>query len=249
MDAPENGNKPLALLEGQAHVWCAQPDQIADPDKLRAFHGLLDSREKRRQARYLGADKRHEFLVSHALVRSVLSQYADVLPASWTFEINEHGKPEISPARNPEALRFNLAHTRGLCACAVAKNAGIGVDLENLERPPDMRAVRRFFARPEIAQLESLAGPDQHRRFYELWTLKEAYVKARGQGLSIGLDRFWFLWDQERPPAIAFGPGVQDCPEEWRFFLFSPTPAHVAALAIRRPDAKLFVRMTLPFAS
>lgn len=237
------------ISEGHVHIWCALPDQISDPSLLEAYRALMDKGEKRKCDRYLSASKRHECLVSRALVRTVLSRYQALSPKKWRFVSNAHGKPEICPEQNQAHLRFNLAHTQGLVACALTRSSDVGIDVENTSLHRDMRAVQRFFAPCEKEHLQTLQGPEKLRRFHEIWTLKEACAKANGKGLGIGLARFWFLIGKDNLPRVVFEPGEKERGQDWSFFLFYPTPAHVGAVAIAMPGgarAVFSIRLIVP---
>lgn len=123
---------------------------------------------------------------SETFVRRVLSRYAPVPPSHWQFNRSEHGKPFL--AETAHALDFNLSHSGDWLACAVTAGSPIGVDIEQCKpRHNAMTLARRFFCAEEVAALENCGGK-QGDRFYDLWTLKEAAVKARGQVLVSGLD-------------------------------------------------------------
>jgi 4'-phosphopantetheinyl transferase len=130
-------------------------------------------------------------------------------------------------------LRFNLSHTRGLVAVAVTLGADIGVDVEGRrERDTNLDVARRFFAPAEVRHLESVASGRQPQVFLEFWTLKEAYIKATGEGLSADLSSF--AMQLSDPPTIAFANGNQAAADEWHFRRLHLTNAHVASLAVRR---------------
>ena len=224
----------LPLLGREAHIWCLAPDAVDEPALVKACVALLSPDEQGRYARFRVAVARHEYLVAHALVRLVLSHYVDVDPRAWVFAPSEHGRPEIVAPPEGSPLRFNLSHTDGLIACAVALGTPIGVDVEHVGRAGDLvRIAERFFSPLEVAALHALETTAQHRRFLAFWTLKESYVKARGLGLSLPLDDFAFLLDDERAIGVRFGPRMADDPRMWRFALLAPTPAHVLALTLR----------------
>lgn len=227
------------LSPGAVHLWYTLSDDIAPPVALDAYLGLLSPEERTRHARFLNERARHEYLITRALCRTVLSRYADVAPVDWRFQANEWGRPEINV---PELghLRFNLSNTRGLIACAVALEGEIGVDVEALDRASDLLEIAdRFMAAPEAAAIRALPPDAQGFRFFTYWTLKEAYIKARGMGLSIPLDKFWFLLDGEVPASsgvqVVLDPDMDDDASEWSFAQLQPTDRHLLAVARREP--------------
>jgi len=176
---------------------------------------------------------RRRFAVAHALVRRTLSSYAGVAPAEWRFRSGPHGKPEIEPEPGLPPLRFNLSHTEGLCACAVTLGRDIGVDVEMTARRADRAAIaRRFFAPEEAAAIDALP-----ELFFDYWTLKEAFIKACGRGMSLPLRQFSFRIGERGEPEFSFGPELAEDPSHWRFFRHAPTPRHLGAVAVRAPDA------------
>lgn len=215
-------------------VWLTDPDAIADPALLGAYEALLDQEEQQRHARYLVPRRRHDFLVSRALLRTALSRYCEIPPADWRFGVSEFGRPFVlNPAPGGE-LRFSLAHTAGLIACAVSREREIGLDVERLDRTVDMGGLARAtFAPPEIARLQRLSGQAQVRSFFSTWTLKEAYAKARGRGLTLPFSEFWFEGEGESS-AIRFPAGWDDAPERWVFRQVEIAGTHLLSLAIER---------------
>jgi 4'-phosphopantetheinyl transferase len=231
-------------------VWTCIPETIADPTLLGAYEALESAGERERRGRLRLAKHRRERLVSVALVRTTLARYADVEPRAWIFDRGEHGRPDAVLGPGVPPLRFNLSHTLGMAVCAVTLDRDIGVDVESVERRCQARAIAdRFFAPAEVEGLRD--GPAERRRvrFFELWTLKEAYVKARGVGLKIPLRRFAFALDDARPIRVSFDAALGDDPDAWQFALFRPSPVHVAAVAVRRgggKDLEVRVRRTVP---
>lgn len=234
-------------MSTHADVWYVFPSAIRNPELLDGYRAILSDDEISRYERFWFDRDRHLHLVAWALVRTMLSSYADVSPEAWEFRTNRHGRPEISGPASTTALRFNLSHTRGLIACIVAPELDVGVDVEDRRRDTSGPAIAsRFFSAREVAALERLPGDEQSATFFEYWTLKEAYIKAIGVGISLGLGRFSFELDDRglrvddparRPPTISFD-GLDDDPATWQFAQFEPTPHHAMAVAIRRGDAE-----------
>src|SRR5574340_1102536 len=230
----------LVLADGQVDLWYVFLEMATDPALLASYWGLLSDDEQRRQQRFVVESPRHQFLVARALLRTVLSKYGDCEPRQWGFETNAYGKPAIvQPAGC--ALRFNLSHTHGLAVCAVTLGREVGVDVEWLGRRHDNRLdlARRFFAAADVAAMEQC--PVQHRDelFVELWTLKEAYVKARGKGLSIPLSSFALTLRADRPAELRVcgetGTGAWDIARAWQFAQLRLAGEYQVALAVEMP--------------
>jgi len=230
------------LATGATHLWFCDLDALRDSVLLADYLSLLDSDEMRRLHRLVFERDRHRFLVSHALQRYVLSLYGGQPAGSWRFLKGTHGKPELAPGQGARAPAFNLSHSGSLALLAVSEGAALlGVDIE-FHRP--MRNFQglatRNFAPSEAARLPGLDGAARAGEFYDLWTLKEAFVKACGAGLSQSLADFWFSFD--RPAArLCFESLPALDPEPWRWAFWSyrldgPYSAALARRAVRDTD-------------
>ena len=230
---------------GDVHVWFTRPDRAAGAALTARYDALLSADERERHRRFHFDRDRHHFLVAHALVRTTLSRYSQVDPAAWTFTRGPHGRPEIaSPAIRP-GLRFNLSHTPGLVTVAVALDADVGIDVEGLRtRDTSIAIARRFFAPAEVAYLLSRPAPEHPRIFLEIWTLKEAYIKATGEGFRARLDRFVMQLDD--PPTVTL-EGRATPSDQWHCRRLALGADHIAALAVRQPDPpSVVIRETVP---
>ena len=234
-----------ALPSGEVHVWVVRLAEAQVRDRVRACEALLSDGERERAARFRLERHRRAWIVSHALVRSALSHYVPVPPAAWRFETEEHGRPRIAGPADAPGLRFNLSHTDHLAACAVAADLDVGVDVESAARlRHPLEIAERYFAAAEARELRGLGKDEQAERFLDFWTLKEAYVKARGEGLAIGLDRMRFILAPETSPRVEFDPKLRDDPAHWQFELREPAAGQRLALAVHRPRrADLTVRL------
>lgn len=214
----------------EIHVVCRITDSM-DERAERAALDLLSADERARHDRFWFPRDRRDYAAAHALLRTTLSAYSGEPPASWRFETAAGGKPfVVQPCRR---LSFNLSHARGLVACAVAEELDLGVDVERIERPVDVQGVAdRFFSTRERAALAALAEGDLRARFFELWTLKEAYLKATGAGLTHPLHSVSF--DLEADGMLRFAPPAEVDADRWQFALFEPTPQHRLAVAAPR---------------
>jgi 4'-phosphopantetheinyl transferase len=237
------------LREDEVHVWYVPLDEADDPSLLGRYGQLLSADERARLSRFVQAKDRHQYVVARGLLRTTLSRYADVPPTAWTFVCNRYGKPEIFSPDNHTGLRFNISHTHGLVSCAVSLHHDVGIDVERIDRPTSLDIARRFFSPVEASHLERLPGEQQPVVFFDYWTLKEAYIKARGMGMQLPLDEFWFHLGNNPSPSIHFAPTMQDDPSRWQFFQFDPGPRHKLAVAVCRPAGKVVsfeVRRTVP---
>ena len=240
----------LTLDDQRVDVWVVRPSEIHSPELLGRYRQLLSDEERDRVARFRFEKDRHRALVTRALVRTVLSRYVDLDPTSWHFGENEHGRPYIAnTAPGVEALSFNLSHTTGLIVLAVSHRKTVGIDTEYLERKNATADIaNRFFAPSEVAELVQLSSAEQRERFFEYWTLKESYIKARGMGLALPLDGFAFALQAAGRIGFAVEPVVNDIAARWRFRLFRESPHHFIALCVERDTRtpQVVMRDTVP---
>lgn len=212
--------------------WLAIED--CPPHELVTCLSLLDETEQARAARFHADHDRHAYILAHALTRLMLSSRGSLAPRDWRFQMGRYGKPRIAADHAAAGLQFNLSHTRGMVAVALALGHEIGVDVERIEAGRlSFELAAKTFAPSEVAHLAQLPPGLQTTAALTLWTLKEAYIKATGQGLSCPLDSFAFTLD---PLRIAFMPPEIDDPGFWLFRSFQPRPDYVLALALRAPQ-------------
>lgn len=221
--------KPAA---NEIHLWLCDDGEVRDADLLDSYRSLLNPAETQRWQRYYFERHRHQYLVTRALVRSVLANYEGMeAAASLTFRSNAHGKPALT-CQAKTGLHFNVSHCQGLVALAVAREREVGVDVEFQQRKSDIDSLaRRYFSPQEYLALEDLGESKRRQRFFDFWTLKEAYIKACGLGLAIPLDDFCFHVEEKRV-SISFTAQRDDDPARWGFWLLRPGPEHKLALAV-----------------
>jgi 4'-phosphopantetheinyl transferase len=216
---------------GSIDVWCIEHGMIGDAGLLARYRALLSDAERARAQRFYFAADRHRFLVTRAAVRTILSRYAALAPAQWAFKRNAYGRPAIANPGLGASLAFNLSHSRELIVIAVAGAGQFGIDTEAmLARPAPLAQADHFFSRAEAAALRALPGHLQQARFFQLWTLKESYIKARGMGLSIPLAQFGFSFAGDDALRLCFDAGWDDDPARWDFRQFLADGDHLVAL-------------------
>ncbi|MFL0798506.1 MAG: 4'-phosphopantetheinyl transferase superfamily protein [Cellvibrionaceae bacterium] len=202
-------------LEGDAHLFFIelQPsDSRVIPAKSLE---VLSEHEKRRVRRFHFDSDRYTYFVSHYALRIILAKYLQCTAAEITFEEGEFGKPEISHPKT--SLRFNLSHTDGLIAIALCDTIDCGVDVESTHKVRKLQDLAEHaFSAQEYESLIALSDEEQITRFYEYWTLKEAYIKAVGRGIGLGLGTFYFDVTQQ-PINIYYNESFGEKPEDWLF--------------------------------
>lgn len=177
-------------MEARVDVWYTFFDEGDDGHSTAAWQQVLVTDELAVAAEYSNPAARMQFLAGRALLRSVLSRYLGLPPQQVRLCAGLFGKPHLDISS--QKLHFNLAHTRGIAVCGVTRHGEIGVDVERHDRRINLQLAHRYFAPEEVESLNRLPLQEQPRRFLELWTLKEAFVKAVGTGLRMPLDSFAF---------------------------------------------------------
>lgn len=226
----------LHLSAHEAHLHVMRGDAfaaISEAELVSRYGKLLSPGEREKRGRFLFETKRREYLMTRVLVRTVLSRYANVAPRSWGFGVTPYGRPFIASPGLPAPIEFNISNTDGLIVCLVARIPEIGVDVESTSRRAQiMNIAERYFSTREVVALKALSGSQQRERFYAYWTLKEAYIKARGSGFAIPLNELSFNVDP-CDITVTFGSSITDEPSAWQFARWALFQRHECATAIR----------------
>jgi 4'-phosphopantetheinyl transferase len=179
----------LLLSEQGVDVWRASLD--VRPSRVQELKQILSPDEIARAQRFRFQKDHDHFIVARGLLRVILARYVDVAPAQLRFSYSSYGKPALTNALGQDILNFNMTHSQGLALYAITRGRKIGVDLEAIRYDFACEQIAaRFFAPREYAALRSLSPGLKHEAFFNGWTRKEAYIKARGEGLSFPLDQF-----------------------------------------------------------
>lgn len=224
--------RPTAL-----QLWFAYPADMPMHDGLPACLGLLDEEEQKRLEAFRFDEHRQEFGTTRALVRTALSAQCEVKPADWRFLTNAWGKPEVA---SPRGLEFNVSNCPGLVVCLIAWGYAVGVDAESFARAGEILGLcEQVFSPAELAQLEALPAAEKPRRALMLWTLKEAYTKARGMGLSIPMRKFSFVFGNDGGVRLELDAELNDASDRWRFCLLEHAGHQLALVCERAAPAEL----------
>lgn len=226
-------------------LWVAPMQQLCEVELARQFDTVLSEEERRRHAKFIFEKDRRRYLFTRAMLRNVLSRYRHVHPADWQFAVTAFGRPFITNERSDvRSLNFNLSHSDQTVVIGVSYDRQLGVDVEDLRPSVPIAIADHFFAANEVRQLHGLPFEARPQRFLEFWTLKESYIKARGQGLALPLDRFGF--DLTAPESLRFHAetNIDDRPERWAFWQWRPSAYNIAALCVeRRPGTATSVKV------
>jgi 4'-phosphopantetheinyl transferase len=231
------------LVSDEVDVWWMATDAVRPAD-LREWFEVLDEEERGRSARFCFEADQRDYIAAHVLLRSMLAWSADCPAEEWRFARDANGKPRVFPGVGLPEIEFNLSHTRGLVAAAATRSGAIGIDAERVDpAKADLAVAERFFAPLELRILHYAPAADRTKLFFRLWTLKEAYIKAIGTGLSMPLDSFTFAFE---PLRIEFGADAPGRPQDWQFAIPPTTDEHVLSVALGCPaDAARFSLRTV----
>jgi 4'-phosphopantetheinyl transferase len=224
------------------HVWYVRSPGPAEGRLLTAWSRLLSEEERERAARFMREGDRATYVAAHAMLRVALSRSAPLEPEAWRFRTGPHGRPEIDGPAERHGLRFSLSHTAGFAICAITTDVPVGVDVEATGRRTPLDVAQRCFAPEERDALDALPPPRRPERFLEHWTLKEAFLKALGVGLTYPMSRVRFTLVPGAPVRVAVPPDLETDPEAWRFESWRPDEGYLAALAVRSEGAPCEMR-------
>jgi len=178
----------VVLSSHEVHVWRASLDLTAS--RREGLLQYLSADELKRAERFHFAKDRARFIVGRGLLRAILSRYLNIDPSQLRFDCTAHGKPALAAGFSEAALSFNLSHSDELALYAIARSREIGIDLERIRYDrANVQIAQRFFSPREIMSLRGLPASRRSETFFQLWTRKEAYLKARGEGLSFPLEQ------------------------------------------------------------
>lgn len=214
-------------------VWTVDLMDVDEPPA--DWLAVLDAEEFVRWSRFRLANDRASFAAAHTLKRLAIASLLQIPPASLCFDIDHFGKPRLLDG---ESWRFNLSHTSGAVALAVAPGTELGVDIEQVDRAvPDEELAAEVCTQPELVALHAMSGASRLEAFIALWTAKEAVVKAEGLGLSLPLMRVRLMPTRDAAEVVAsFGGPVR----RWALWYSRPTARHLLAVAMP-PDNRPMV--------
>lgn len=221
----------LVLNREEVHVWSAHLNVL--PTTVRSLADTLSPAERARAGRFRFEKDRNRYIVARGILRAILGRYLRVAPAEIRFAYNYYGKPALAAEGDAKPLRFNLSHSHQLALYAFTLEREIGIDVEYIR--PDIaneEIAERFFSPNEVVQLRSLSPEMRTEAFFNCWTRKEAYIKARGEGLSYPLAQFDVsLIQGERAALLTTRPDAQEA-FRWSVKELKSEPRYVASLVV-----------------
>ena len=210
------------LSDDEIHVWCVELDAAGEEAALAAY---LSADERERASGLLSGTHQRRFVVARGMLRQLLGRYLDRDPGAVTFSRGAHGKPFLQEG----GPHFNVSHTHELALYAIARDREVGVDVEWM-RPQvaHEQIAARFFSLEEQEALAEVPNEERRAAFYNIWTRKEAYVKARGDGIAAGLGTFAVSLGAEA--TLLRSDEGQDEVERWKLMALELADGYVAAL-------------------
>jgi len=235
-------------------LWCTFPATISDPALLQTYQSLLSEKERKQQQQFHFAKDRHRYLITRALARTVLSRYTSVPAEQLVFASNEFGKPHIAnDLVMNNAISFNITHADNLILISITRDCALGIDTENSQnREVSSDLAEYSFAADEAADFLAQPIERQQQRFFEFWTLKESYIKARGMGLSIPLKQFSFRMPHQQAMEFTIDALQNDVPNRWRFWQFRLADDYLVAVCAEKINPTppvLVLRQLVPLMS
>jgi 4'-phosphopantetheinyl transferase len=216
----------------EVHVWLGRLDDAGFC--LSCGEQLLSSEEKERAVKFKFERDRRRYIVSHAGLRSVLSNYLHIVPGDLTFSAGPSGKPFLAPIGGKALGEFNLSHSNEVALIAVAREKEIGVDVEWIARDIPFREIAgRFFSAREVAAMNALPDYLQRLAFFKCWTSKEAFLKAKGTGLSGKLD------EVEIVSVGGEGVAIKAVVPRWTLAELNPDDGYTGAVVFESGECKI----------
>ncbi len=226
------------LLDQEIHIWKI-PLTISD-SHFNLFFSLLNAEEQIRAQRFYFDKDRRAYVAVRGHLRWLLGRYLAQSPVHFTFEYNAHGKPFLPD----EKIHFNVSHSKQLGLIAFDPSEEIGVDIEWMR--PDfggLKIAKRFFSEQEVKELEQLDAKEQKNGFFNGWSRKEAYIKARGKGLAIPLSQFSVQLSPNKPCNLLSTAHDPQGVKRYRLKEIKTDPEYAAAVAFHksRKRFKMFI--------
>ncbi|HET8842449.1 MAG TPA: 4'-phosphopantetheinyl transferase superfamily protein [Ktedonobacteraceae bacterium] len=217
------------LAENEVHVWRMKLEKLTD--KISFFRRFLTDSEQEKAGRFYFEKDRQLWTAAHGLLRILLGQYLNADPLSIRFVTNDYGKPSLAQPAAEQNLHFNLSHSGGMALLAFTYGREVGVDVEQRRSDVEYENLSaHYFSSYECDVLRSLPLEVQEEAFFACWSRKEAYIKARGKGLSIVLDQFDVSLAPGEPARLLASREAPEAPDRWSLREILPGPGYAGAL-------------------
>lgn len=219
----------LILAKDEIHIWRVHLDLPVE--QIAQLSQILSEDEQARAERFRFPQHRQRFIAARGRLRQLLGAYLTLPGDRLIFEYSSRGKPSLAPSMRGANLEFNLSHSQDLAVYGFTLDRKIGIDLEYLHSATDVEGIAaRFFAARESAIINNLVGEKQQQAFFQIWTAKEAYLKATGEGIAGSLAGVEIAWSDEHPLCLFSLPDNTEA--EWCLHNFKPATDYVATVAV-----------------
>lgn len=228
----------LDLASNDVHVWRAKLDPSEECTKQ--LTRMLSDDEQKKMRRFHYDKDRKRFIVTRGVLRKIMSRYLNIKPSHIQFGYSTHGKPYLVEKLRGEKICFNLSYSHNLSLYAFTKSRRVGIDIEYVRPFVDVdQIVAGFFSSNEQAIWQQLPEKQKQEAFFNCWTRKEAYIKARGEGLSLPLDQFEVSFAPGKPAALLGTDGALDQTSRWLLRVIQSDSSYAAALVVEGCDWQL----------
>lgn len=221
----------LNISKDHIDVWLCDLKQLSGD--INNFYSILSEDERQRADKLKVEDKKKQYIITRGALRQRLGLLTNIDPKDFVFEYLEHGKPVLANNHQCADITFNVSHSNDLALIAVAQKQSIGVDIEKINHESDHQAlITRFFSKAEQAEFQTMPDANKARAFCACWTRKEAFIKAIGNGITYGLDKFDVTVNPEnQAPEINMHKPSE---ETWSAFNLSINDEYMACLVSDR---------------
>ncbi len=226
-------SEPPILGHDEVHIWRSALDLPGS--RIQALKQTLTLEERTRASRFRFATDRNRYIAARGALRAILGRYLNRAPHTLRFAYNAYGKPLLIEEAEDTPIFFNVTHSQGTALYAFSADGEVGVDLEEVKKEiRDYEEIaRRFFSAAEIAQLRAVPVEQRQEAFLNGWTRKEAYIKARGLGVSLDLRQFDVMLTPGLPAALLANREAGQEQTLWSLYALDPGPGFIAALAVK----------------
>ncbi|MCL2925797.1 MAG: 4'-phosphopantetheinyl transferase superfamily protein [Trichodesmium sp. MAG_R04] len=226
--------KELELSENNVHIWST--NLKLSSGKIEELSTILSPDEKDRANRFYFERDKNRFIIARGTLRKILSRYLNIESKKLQFTYSDRGKPYLQNT----SILFNLSHSQDLALYAITKVSLIGIDLEYIRPINDAENLaKRFFSLQEYNLISQLPSQKQQETFLKMWTCKEAYLKATGDGLAGSLEKVEISLTPEKPVEFFSINGDIEEASHWYLYQFIPQPNYIAAVAVAQKNQKL----------
>ncbi|THB71726.1 MAG: 4'-phosphopantetheinyl transferase superfamily protein [Gammaproteobacteria bacterium] len=238
------------MLQNSIHIWITDIEKIDDPYMLDVYRSILSPDEIQRCERLVKEQGRASFLIAHAMVRSVLSNYVEIAPKDLQFKSNANGKPKVFCEQGrPLPLEYNLSHSGRYAVMVVTNEIDCGIDVEKIDSGRDyIEIAENTFSVAEMIDLQSVGEEEQAKRFYTYWTLKEAYIKAKSETIASSLNKISFDLHHQNQISVKLDNSGDEY-KNWQFHTQLLDQEYILALALQHNspfDIKIELFETIP---